>query len=91
MNVKVTVIERDQSVTECEIRTGSGTLDKVKEFLDLSSRLTKEGKCEGKIDRRAQAANQEKLALYALINSQKKIGAFDCLLDITGFNPYVWQ
>lgn len=92
MNVSKTtviVIERVEIVTECDIEIGSERLAEVIEFVYLGSRLTRDGKCEGDIEKSVKVENRVNRTSYTFMGSynvQTK-GVFDCSQWRVDSNP----
>ncbi|XP_050563410.1 uncharacterized protein LOC126912928 [Spodoptera frugiperda] len=67
---KVLVIERNELVTKCQVMIGDEKLEQVNEFVNLGSLFTRDGKCEGDIERRVKAGNSVNGALHSVMSSK---------------------
>ncbi|KAG7296450.1 hypothetical protein JYU34_020192 [Plutella xylostella] len=67
---KVMVFEREEDITECKITIENEKAGQVNEFVYLGSLFTRDGKCEGDIERRVKAENKVNGALHSFMRSQ---------------------
>ena len=67
---KVMVLEKDEELTGCEIMIENERVEQVKEFVYLGCMFTRDGLCEGDIERRVRAGNKVSLSLHSLIGNQ---------------------
>ncbi|GBP71599.1 hypothetical protein EVAR_10812_1 [Eumeta japonica] len=67
---KVIVVERGESVTECDILIEGQKVEQVKEFVHLGSLFTNDSKHDSDIERRVNAGNKVNGALLAIMNSK---------------------
>ncbi|KAG7300726.1 hypothetical protein JYU34_015052 [Plutella xylostella] len=96
---KVMVFERDEEVTECEITIENERVEQVNEFVYLGSLFTRDGKCEGDIERRVKAGNKVNGALHSFMGSQSvsqkaRLAVHGGVLVPTlmyGSESWVWQ
>ncbi|KAG7312683.1 hypothetical protein JYU34_001045 [Plutella xylostella] len=93
------VFERDEEVTECEITIENERVEQVNEFVYLGSLFTRDGKCEGDIERRVKAGNKVNGALHSFMGSQSvsqkaRLAVHGGVLVPTlmyGSESWVWQ
>ncbi|CAG9134602.1 unnamed protein product [Plutella xylostella] len=96
---KVMVFEREEEVTECKITIENEKVEQVNEFVYLGCLFTRDGKCEGDIERRVKAGNKVNGALHSFMRSQNvsqkaRLAVHGGVLVPTlmyGSESWVWQ
>lgn len=96
---KSMVFEREENVTKCEIMIGDEKVEQVNEFIYLGSLFTRDGKCDGDIERRVSAGNKMNGALNSVVGSSNvskkaRLAVHNGVLVPTlmyGSESWVWQ
>lgn len=96
---KVMVLERDEIVTECKIMIGDDKVEQVEEFVYLGCMFTRDGTCDGDIERRVKAGNRINGAMHTFMKSHNvskkaRLAVHDGVLAPTlmyGSECWVWQ
>ncbi|GBP38528.1 hypothetical protein EVAR_95430_1 [Eumeta japonica] len=69
-NIKVMVLEKGKSTTECDMLIEGEKVEQVKKFLYLGSLFTNDGKHDRDIERKVNARNKVNGALQDIMNSK---------------------